>query len=319
MKKIQFLLLLLLLSFNLIGRTTRTSVADGSWSTSGNWSPSSVPATNQTNGQDDIVINSNITLTGDLYLKSGTTLTITGCHTLTINGNVTFSNGSTLIINTCSIIIINGNVTNNNNSNDISINGTIQISGNYDGGNGSAIIGSGEMEIAGTVTTVGTGTVFTSEVDCTSDCNNSSDDPLSNGLPIELILFEVSALENFNLIEWTTASEVNNEYFILEKSLSGMDFASIGRLSGAGWSSSNINYSILDTNPTAGISYYRLIQNDFDGNFEISDMISISRASLEESKIIYITDIFGRIVGENYEGIMIIYFDNGTIIKKIKI
>lgn len=279
------LLFLVLISKTTISRTTRTSVLDGSWSTSTNWSPNAIPATNQTNGQDDIVINTNITLNGTLDVKTGTTLRITGCHTLTITGDVTFNNGSNLLVDACAVLIINGNVINNNNSNDISINGSIQVTGNYTGGVGSAVIGTGGMVITGSVSTTGTGTIFSSTVDCVSNCNNSSTNPLGSSLPIELVSFLGQCKTNYINLTWVTVSESNNDYFNVEKSRDGINWGVYTIINGGGNSSTPIMYECRDYSPSE-ITYYRLKQIDYDGKFTYSGIISIECVSTLRKEVI---------------------------------
>lgn len=94
-------------------------------------------------------------------------------------------------------------------------------------------------------------------------------------LPIELINFDVS-LSNENVsIEWSTASETNNDYFSIYRSRDGSSFSEIGRIEGAGNSSDILKYSWVDENPHLGINYYYLRQTDFDGVYENSEIKSV--------------------------------------------
>ena len=132
MKNILYISLIFLTSLSYAQtRDTITTISDGSWATTTNWDTGVVPDNDQTNNTDDLIITHNITLTDDLSLKGGTTLTIEGCDTLTINGDVSFANGSMLVVEDCAALIINGNVTNNNNSTDVEIDGYIIINGNF--------------------------------------------------------------------------------------------------------------------------------------------------------------------------------------------
>lgn len=91
------------------------------------------------------------------------------------------------------------------------------------------------------------------------------------------------ALTNFTAIcdgvkvvaSWTTASEHNNNYFILEKSKNGFDWNEVATIGGAGNSTSIIDYSFNDLKPYRGISYYRLSQVDYNGVKEIFDIIQV--------------------------------------------
>ncbi len=298
MKKL-FIVLFLLFSQLLFARTTRTANTSGSWGTSTNWSPASIPDSAPTNGNDDIIINSDITLTGNLDVKANTTILVKGCFTLHVTGNVIFNNGCVFVVDSCAVLIIDGNVQNNNNSNQISINGNISIGGNYDGGNGSAVIGTGSMTVSGYVNTDGSGTVFTSDDDCNipGTCSSSSTQPL----PIKLKDFTVYNESNTNKLNWITSTEINNDYFTIEISIDCFKWKSIGIINGSG--NSNIEQSYIFNDNTYGknINYYRLKQTDFDGQFTYSKTISINNNSNSNyilrtyNKHIYLTDVY------NYE------------------
>ncbi len=99
----------------------------------------------------------------------------------------------------------------------------------------------------------------------------------SSPLPIELLSFNGTAHEKYNLLEWMTATEKNNDYFTLEQSRDGISFQSIGTVKGAGNSNVPLNYSLKHNNPLNGITYYRLTQTDFDGTSTKSSIIAINR------------------------------------------
>jgi hypothetical protein len=89
-------------------------------------------------------------------------------------------------------------------------------------------------------------------------------------LPIELISFNAK-LKNDNVsITWSTAAEVNNDYFTIERSTDGENFEALFTKRGAGNSTVTIEYEANDPNPLDGYSYYRLKQTDFDGKFSYS-------------------------------------------------
>lgn len=107
-------------------------------------------------------------------------------------------------------------------------------------------------------------------------------------LPIELISFEVKPNDNYIEINWITATEINNDYFTLEKSNDGVDFVALALIAGAGNTTNNHYYSNLDYEPLDGISYYRLKQTDFDGNYTYSYIKAIYYSKTESiSTIIY--------------------------------
>ncbi len=108
----------------------------------------------------------------------------------------------------------------------------------------------------------------------------------SNGtLPIKLISFNATLVnEKVNCI-WETASEINNDYFTVERSKDGNGFEAVGNIKGQGNSNSNIRYSYTDNNPFRGISYYRLKQTDFDGKYTYSEIKKVGLDKELASKI----------------------------------
>jgi hypothetical protein len=97
----------------------------------------------------------------------------------------------------------------------------------------------------------------------------------TNPLPIELSNFEVSCDNETIDIVWTTQSEINNNYFTVEKSYDGITFFEISTITGAGNSNSTINYALNDNN-TNELVYYRLKQVDFDGSFTFSEIETLN-------------------------------------------
>jgi hypothetical protein len=96
-------------------------------------------------------------------------------------------------------------------------------------------------------------------------------------LPIKLSYFEVQQKDLFNHLSWTTSSEENNDYFIIEKSNDGINFKEITRIEGAGNSSSKIDYYFDDYHVNEYVAYYRLSQVDYNGDKKIIGVKSITR------------------------------------------
>ncbi len=94
-------------------------------------------------------------------------------------------------------------------------------------------------------------------------------------LPIELTELTVNCVNGNSLIEWSTASETNNDHFRIERSDDGVYFETVATLPGAGNSSSPREYSYTDYGAGAGTIYYRLTQVDFDGTSTSSQIIVI--------------------------------------------
>jgi hypothetical protein len=95
-------------------------------------------------------------------------------------------------------------------------------------------------------------------------------------LPITLIHFKADKLDgDIVALNWTTASEINNEYFEIQRSNDAMNWIPVAQINGAGNSSAEINYQYLDYAPFSEVNYYRLKQVDFNGTYEYSWIISI--------------------------------------------
>lgn len=105
-------------------------------------------------------------------------------------------------------------------------------------------------------------------------------------LPIEMISFEAIEFENEIELKWVTAVEINNDYFILEKSKDGENFEFLSLVDGAGNSSQISNYNFKDRTPLSGTSYYRLKQVDYDGNVTISGVVKLKKPDEEISDFV---------------------------------
>lgn len=95
-------------------------------------------------------------------------------------------------------------------------------------------------------------------------------------LPVKLVYFEANNVNKGIELKWSTALEINNSHFEIQRSLDGNIFQTIGSIQGAGNSTQIVNYQYIDTNANSNSMYYQLKQVDFDGRFELSDFIHIS-------------------------------------------
>lgn len=94
-------------------------------------------------------------------------------------------------------------------------------------------------------------------------------------LPVKLTSFKAKKQDNFSSLTWETSSEINNDFFDVERSSNSVDFVSIGRVQGNGTTNATQNYDFLDRNPLSGKNYYRLKQVDYNGAYEYSDIESV--------------------------------------------
>src|SRR5690554_3581050 len=101
--------------------------------------------------------------------------------------------------------------------------------------------------------------------------------PGTSFLPIELITFDAVKKDRQVELLWKTATETNNDFFTIERSIDGKYWESIQTISGAGNSVKVLDYSWTDNSPYAGVSYYRLNQTDYDGSTKSFNIISVTQ------------------------------------------
>lgn len=257
-----------------------TSTGNGNYSDAGTWScvGGSVPGKST-----DVTINHDVTLDENLTGGGGA---IQGDWTIAIgaslNGgatyNVTFSNGTASILGTFEVnnltidngaevnfestaaVTVNGDFTNTNNSNEVTVNtDNFDVTGDLDNGNGATMVGTGSIDVTGTVTNHANGTLLGGCVGadcCAGGCT----------LFIDLLSFGVNRNKKDVELKWTTASEVNNDYFIIEKSMDGFNFKVIGQVDGAGNSTVVNEYGFIDQGGNSNSTiYYRIVDVDFFG------------------------------------------------------
>ncbi|HLP13415.1 MAG TPA: T9SS type A sorting domain-containing protein [Flavobacteriales bacterium] len=139
-------------------------------------------------------------------------------------------------------------------------------------------------------------------------------------LPVQLLTFVVKPIDNSRaLLNWETAAEINNDRFEIERSKNGIDFEYIGSVKGCGNCNSQKQYAYTDIYPYEDVSYYRLKQVDYDGEYEYSPTRAIEIANAPTVQLfpnptngselfvnvdkfetndvsIYVTDIAGKLV-----------------------
>lgn len=126
--------------------------------------------------------------------------------------------------------------------------------------NGATSVGGNEYQFAG-VTALIDGRRFT------LGTSNLAQTPL----PIELISFDAKAIDEEQVqLDWKTASEINNDYFTIERSVDGQEWVTVARKAGALHSNTIRTYKAMDLDPVMGVSYYRLKQVDRDGRWSVS-------------------------------------------------
>ncbi len=298
-KKLRLLVALVLLVGQLESRGQTCTLT-----ASVNWNNASAPACLEGGVANDpgvqiINIPSGITLTFDSNVDTWTgtrtdifgTLSITAPGQATINSNIVVKNGGLLSISSKLNIGSSGGC---------GYNLIVENGGTVD------IIGStpDRLNICGTEIARGG----------SAGCNPYPDGPLpycepsggfsgplaldENGdnpslLPVELLYFRAKAESASILLSWKTASELNNDYFTLEKSRNGIQYASIGSVQGMGTTNEPQVYEFVDSRPYDGLTYYRLKQTDFDGTTEIFRPVSVDFEGSANNVVLYPNPISG--------------------------
>jgi hypothetical protein len=282
------------------GTSTDVTIAANLIVSGGNYTIGNV---NQVNNNTTITVNSGSNLTvgsSTLYNPPSATTkksvtfanagTLSVAGTLYIYGDLIVSN--TLTFNITGSVIVYGNIIMSNGG-DIAVSGTgtLQINGSLQGGNGTHLSTSGGATVSvgggislggGNSSISGPAGSITSPGGCTctgsgSGCNTNGSGTCGNTvLPIELLYFVGEAEPGQVRLKFATASELNFDYFSIQRSAEGKTFSEIGTVKGNGTTNEVHKYSFIDENPLIGRSYYRLTSIDFDGYAETFKIISVN-------------------------------------------
>ncbi len=152
-------------------------------------------------------------------------------------------------------------------------------------------------------------------------------------LPVTLLYFKVYCVGKYVALKWETASEINCDYYLVERSSDGISWEPVAYIQGAGNSNEVSTYSWADNFVSNGTAlYYRLTQFDYNGDYQVLGIQSIlCNSPADDSWITINTDIFNNILinftaieGEPYEIKVfnllgeLIYFQSGTVENSIE-
>lgn len=144
-------------------------------------------------------------------------------------------------------------------------------------------------------------------------------------LPIKLIEFNADYSTEKVLLNWITASEINNDYFEIERSSDANNWEHIAKINGAGNSNQTINYIYVDINPlNTNTSYYRLKQVDYNGNFSYSIIIPVKQNIINDSNPIIIYNPFSQSIkieftySDNVSMQLYLFDSFGSLIKSLQ-
>jgi Secretion system C-terminal sorting domain len=117
-------------------------------------------------------------------------------------------------------------------------------------------------------------------------------------VPVELVDFSAKQTDEKITVEWATASEENNDYFEVQHSTNGRDFIPIAIERGHGTTTELQHYKVIHSKPERGDNYYRLKQVDFDGTFEIFDIVVVKVQGDNPIFNVYPSEVFDVITLE---------------------
>lgn len=195
----------------------------------------------------------NVVINGTVNINSNISFGCSGAINLTVNGTINFINNFDLTLPANSTISIPST-------------GTLMTTGSGGGA-------SNQLEVTGAPKTIWTPGSNSSIVK-----GNPFTGPFS--YPTVLgVKFESVTVQNQNnlaLISWTVSEQVNNSFFIIEKSTNAIDWKIINSLNGDGNLKDSKSFSILDFETTNEIQYYRIKQVDYNGEFKYSEIVSLN-------------------------------------------
>lgn len=143
------------------------------------------------------------------------------------------------------------------------------------------------------------------------DCVGSNAVCAGNVLPVELASFTGSSKPGYNEVQWITLSEINCDYFVLERSLDGKSWETVTTVNGAGTTQEEHSYEIQDIVKSPKTYYYRLWQFDFDKAMRGSGVISVESMRLH-SAVVFPNPTdgdFTLMLGELHPGTVMKIFD----------
>lgn len=140
-----------------------------------------------------------------------------------------------------------------------------------------------------------------------------------SGFPVEWLVFKANVDGSKVQLSWATASELNNDYFTIERSTDAMVFEEIGRQTGVGTSQEVQTYQFTDDQPQARTLYYRLRQVDFDGAFDYSQVVQVEGVQVSVSMKLYPNPISNELHVDHVKGTLQLYTLTGKLLQQYQL
>jgi len=274
MKKIYLAVIIALLPvWEVIAQENSVDEGKGNWTDGSTW----VSWTPVTSG-----ISTAITINGwvsapSLDFGNGPDIEIADRDTLVIDGDLTMGQNNIINIGNGAVLVVTGDYTTTS-THVISNSGTIIVIGQTTlNGTGNTVFNNDSLYLLG-----GNNLSSGVSVKDTDDLNNDNPDLVNlldsiygTTLPVELLYFSAIANNNQVVLDWKTATETNNDYFIVERAAADRQFTEVAQVPGQGTVSFPVAYQLEDKNPPPGQLYYRLQQIDLDGSQHYHPAISV--------------------------------------------
>ncbi|UII29172.1 T9SS type A sorting domain-containing protein [Fulvivirga maritima] len=292
MKKYYTTLIIAIIGFSVQAQQRYTSNNNytGAWENDATWTKSQSWMANNpgVNAGSSYIIDifGIITRSGNLTFSGSAAVTLT--DTLWVEGDLTVTGGATLTIEDTGLLIVEGNLDTEGGT--LTVNyGRVIVKSDLASSGGSGIenseTGDNAFYVFGSTSRNG-GAEFNGSRDpengyFLTEQDLYNDDPAlynyvtTGTLPVEFLYVNAVSENNSVKIEWATGSELNNDFFTIERSVDGLTFQEIGTVNGAGNSTETIEYLFEDFSPNSGANYYRVKQTDFDGQYDYSELVHI--------------------------------------------
>ncbi len=219
------------------------------------------------NNSGNITVNYYFTNKGSVTNQGTISVSLTFVNKMTITNTNTI-NALTDMYNTYGTVNNTGviNITNNLiNNGSMTNDGGMFVDG-YVNSNGGNIGGTGNLCNSDGITDPTGGSKSVTCPICTGE---------GGSLPVNLLTFKAVVNGKVVMLSWSTASEVNNDYFEVLRSNDGINYESVARLTGAGNSNVQLDYNAVDEFPAEGTNYYILKQVDYDGSVSLSKPVQV--------------------------------------------
>ncbi|MCB0488767.1 MAG: T9SS type A sorting domain-containing protein [Cyclobacteriaceae bacterium] len=251
-----------------------------------------------------VVVDGSVKVVSSTYLNVGTNASPPPYADLVIKQNLNSETSGDVLVEKNGRVAIYGNLINSGstggtlftvqNGGQVYIHGNINLTGN----GGDQIVNNNSsspygLYVNGTITNSGGGSTTTANKGNQSTMQSTNPDFFNwvasqsgSPLPVELLFFVANSISGSVELEWATSSELNFDYFSIQRSTNGKDFEEIGQAHGHGTTEERHDYSFVDESVLVQKLYYRLKTVDFDGYTEYSN-IAIIDFSGAKTAVVY--------------------------------